>query len=260
MKHIYFSKPFVFSLHSFQNLRHTDNSAGIDVHYVARMRSGSARIRALSGEEIALETGDIFYLPQGLCYHSYWYPAKTGTKRVEWESYAFSFLPSEQGREYALQKVVAGEEAVAHLDALFDALQKKQPVTSASVGHLYLFLDTVLPAMRVSSYDDPSAEILQRAISYISKNPDFRVSELAKFCNVSESGLYGIFRSRAGASPIDIKNRILIERACDLLVTTDQSVEQIATKLGFCSSAYFRKIFVRTVGSPPRQFRKENRQ
>ena len=88
-----FCKTFTFRTIRLESFHHTDNSAGISCHFVARMNSGSGIIRALSGEELHLRAGDIFYLPKGLQYHSYWTIDETGDRSVSWESYGFTYYP-----------------------------------------------------------------------------------------------------------------------------------------------------------------------
>ena len=71
MENVRFYKSFSFRVLLHREDHHTDNSAGIDSHFLARMHSGHARIVTLDGEELRLTAGDVFYLPLGLRYHSY---------------------------------------------------------------------------------------------------------------------------------------------------------------------------------------------
>ena len=56
---------------------------------------------------------------------------------------------------------------------------------------------------------------------------------------------------------IEIKHRLIAERAVVMLTTTDQTVETIASSLGLCSSAYLRRILKKQTGGTPSQIRKE---
>ena len=75
---------------------------------------------------------------------------------------------------------------------------------------------------------------------------------------MSESGIYAFFKSYGGTTPIEVKNRILINRAVDLLTTTDLSVEEICSRVGFCNAAYFRKQLRRVTGKTPHEIRRES--
>ena len=78
MDNINFCNSFKFQTITHRTPRHTDNSGGIDLYFFAEMKSGEGRIVPLSGGEITVGAGDIFYLPRGLKYHSYWSPDESG--------------------------------------------------------------------------------------------------------------------------------------------------------------------------------------
>ena len=120
MKQILFYKSFSFRTIILHSFRHTDNSKGIPCHFVGRMHSGNGIIRAVSGEELHLSAGDIFYLPAGLQYHSYWKTDKTGDRSVSWESYGFTHLPIPSETRYAMQKIYPSADPVyPHRSALY---------------------------------------------------------------------------------------------------------------------------------------------
>ena len=252
MEQMLFCKTFTFRTIRLESFRHTDNSAGISCHFVARMNSGSGIIRALSGEELHLRAGDIFYLPKGLQYHSYWTIDETGDRSVCWESYGFTHFPVPNETRYAMQKIYPSAAAIQWLDRL----AQDQTVSPASVGYLYLFLSEVLLDFRIAE-PTPKAALFQTAFNYIQQHENFAVPELARVCGISESGLYALFRDYAHTTPIEIKHRIIAEHAIALLTTTDLKVEMIASTLGLCSSAYLRRILKKQTRRTPSQIRKE---
>lgn len=252
MEQILFHKTFSFQTIHLRSFCHTDNSKGISTHFVARMLRGSGIIRAVSGEELYLSAGDVFYLPLGLQYHSYWTVDETESPSVSWESYGFIHLPVHSEVRYVMQKINPSAEAFRWLDRL----KQNQTVSPASVGYLYLFLSEVLPDFRIAE-PDPKAALLQTAFDYIQQNERFSVPKLACACGISESGLYALFRDYAHTTPIEIKHRLIAERAVVMLTTTDLAVETIASTLGLCSSAYLRRILKKQRGQTPLQIRKE---
>ena len=88
-------------------------------------------------------------------------------------------------------------------------------------------------------------------------NTDFLVSDLARAMRMSESGLFTFIREYGKTTPISLKNRIRTEKAIQLLTTTDLSVEEISSRLGFCSAVYFRKVFRKETGKTPTELRRE---
>lgn len=252
MDNLFFCKSFLFRLLQRKKYHHTDNSAGIPCHFLARIRRGSARFVMSSGEAMSFECGDIFYLPIGLRYHSYWIPDELQNPLVEWESYSFPFFPTLSEAQYEIQALHPDQEAIGYLDRLYN----DRSVSPASVGWLYLFLSKVLPSMKEKD-SDPKAHLLLEAKQYMEQHPSFCVKELAQHCRISESGLYALFRTHAGMTPIEMKKQIKAEKAIQLLTSTDLSVEEISDMLQFCSSAYFRKIIKEQTGKTPTELRRE---
>ena len=135
MDNIRFYNSFLFRRLSFSRPKHTDNSIGINCHFVGRMLRGSALIVCESGEKITLCAGDLFYLPLGLKYNSYWTPEEDSS--VEWESYGFDFYPCKSGRRYVMQKLNPSERALEFLDQI----DIDSGVSTSSIGLLYAFSD-----------------------------------------------------------------------------------------------------------------------
>ena len=194
---------------------------------------------------------DRIYLPLGLAYRSHWSPDKEKGLPVSWESYAFTHWPDAAPLHYPMQHLTPESET----RVLLDRLAKDQEVSPTSVGLLYLLLGELLPSMR-RGVPDIRQELLQRASKFIAKKPSFRVGDLAKHLNMSESSLFSFFREVAHTTPIGLKQQLLGERAVRLLCDTDRSVEEIAETLGFCSAAHLRKTLKAVTGKTPSEIRK----
>jgi AraC-like DNA-binding protein len=249
MNSILFYNSFAFRVYSFKREVHNDNSQGLPHRFFGRLREGSGRLVS-KDKTITLAAGDIFYIPHDLPYHSYWTPdSESGV--VEWESYRFEFIPAERNRCFFLQKIDAGCDAAAYLDMI----NKDSATTIADIGNFYNFLGAVMVGMEEAKVD-PKKLLFERAEDYIFRHPDFHVPELAKALGMSESGLYAFFKTYGGTTPIKVKNRIQAERAVSLLAFTDMSIEEISDRLGFQSTAYFRKIMKEYKGKAPAEIRK----
>ena len=85
------------------------------------------------------------------------------------------------------------------------------------------------------------------------------MSEIAKECAVSESGLRRIFKEQTGMTPVEYRLAARINQAAYLLEATGMSVSEIADKLGFFDTAYFCKIFKRQMGMTPREYSKNKK-
>lgn len=252
MDNRHFSDSFGFMHFSFKGVMHTDNSAGIYSYFIARMVKGRAHIITENNEELDVNAGDIFFLPIGLRYHSYWYPDDGENGSVEWDSFRFTIFPDKSSKRYYPQIVEADEKILGCIERLCADMS----VSLKSVGILYELLGEILPKMKESSPDERE-NILERARRYMFSPVEFSVPELAKYCNMSESGLYAFFKSYANTTPIEMKNKIRVEKAIMYLASTDLSIDQISDRIGFKSTAYFRKIVKEQTGKTPTQIRRE---
>ncbi len=100
--------------------------------------------------------------------------------------------------------------------------------------------------------------IAMRAREYMKKNISVNISvdNIAAACGLSESQFARRFKRAAGITPADCLQRIRIEEACRILRETNNSITEIAFKLGFSSSQYFSAVFKRYTGMSPYNFRK----
>ena len=64
------------------------------------------------------------------------------------------------------------------------------------------------------------------------------------------------FHEMTHHSPIDYLNYYRIERACYLLLTTNQTITEVAYNTGFNDLSYFIKIFKKYKGITPKQYLK----
>lgn len=253
MDNILSYKSFIFNVYSFRGCHHADNSGGLAHHHFVRLKSGNVRIMSEEKEEYCFSEGDVFYLPLGFRYHSHWKAASGNHKLIEWESYGFSVFPESQIRSYKPQRLNIN----ASQSAILDEISSTMSLSPRNAGLLYLFLDSVLGSMKPENTDHKRL-LFERAKKYIEENTDFKVPELAVYCNMSESGLYTFFREYAKTSPIALKNKIIVEKAIKMLELTAASVEEISDKLGFSNAAYFRKIVKKYTGKTPTKIRKNS--
>lgn len=79
---------------------------------------------------------------------------------------------------------------------------------------------------------------------------------IADACNISVSYLHKLFKTALNTTPGEYLLRCRISAARDLLINTDQSLNDIAYNCGFGSQSYFSCCFKKCVGVSPKDFRK----
>ncbi|MCB8983518.1 MAG: response regulator [Ardenticatenaceae bacterium] len=86
-------------------------------------------------------------------------------------------------------------------------------------------------------------------------DPNLLLNEVAATVNLSPSHFSVVFGRETGESFKDYLTRIRIERAKELLRTTNMKCSEVAYQSGYNDPHYFSYVFRKNTGLPPQQFR-----
>lgn len=242
-----FCKNFRFNEYDFSETKHRDNSHGVDFHFLGLMKKGKGRI-VCQKEVLELEEGDLFYIPKGCRYHSYW----IAENHVCFDSIGFLYFPNPTPNGYRLQKIAYDEE----IRQAFLPLSRDKSIHSASIGLLYHLLGLLESRLIPAPYSKDTA-VCEKLVLLMKENPQMTVPEYAVLCGVSETLLYHYVKKNLQKSPNRLRQEILCEKAAKLLCTTNYTVEEICDKLAFASASYFRAVFKSVYHTTPSAFRRE---
>ena len=87
-------------------------------------------------------------------------------------------------------------------------------------------------------------------------NSDISVEDLAADMNLSRVQLYRKVKAVTSSSPVELLRTARLNRAYQLLLTTDKSVSEVAYAVGFTAPSYFTKCFKEEYGMVPGDIRK----
>jgi AraC-like DNA-binding protein/uncharacterized cupin superfamily protein len=106
-----------------------------------------------------------------------------------------------------------------------------------------------LASSRAEETEGDAARV-RAAIEIIHHNLDrsLTLAELARSTFMSPSHFSHVFRAEAGEAPKRYLIRARIERAKQLLATTDLTVQQVAERLGYENPFYFYRLFKKKTG------------
>lgn len=119
----------------------------------------------------------------------------------------------------------------------------------------YLFQEDLF----LSSSSIASSNAIEKSILlYIEQNYTAQIylSDIAKQFSMSPNYFCKYFKSRFGKSFVSYLNYYRIEKACVLLLSTSQSILEIALQTGFDNISYFNKCFKSIIGITPSNYRK----
>ena len=104
--------------------------------------------------------------------------------------------------------------------------------------------------------------LIHRSVKYIEKNYrrlDLYTPALAKMSGIGETYYRSIFLAVFDMPPARYIQKTRIDKAKELLVSSEGSVDEIAVATGFANASYFCKVFKATVGVTPTEFAERSR-
>ena len=104
--------------------------------------------------------------------------------------------------------------------------------------------------------------IINRSIYFMNENinKNLTIQEIASFVNYSPSYFYRKFMHEIGISPMAYFIKMKINKACHILKNTDLKINQIATLLGYTDPLYFSRVFTKTKGVSPSEYRIQHKE
>ena len=193
--------------------------------------------------------GDLLYLSHGAVYQM------DVLERYDFICINF-FFNCETRRECNVFKLKGTEKT----EGLFFQVLKDSTRTSLAykTALLYQIYNELLLSKKNSYLPTGLREKIDEAISTISKDPQNAPSipRLAAHAEMSEVYFRKLFKSVTGASPTTFITDCRIARAKELLTAEYLSPKEVAERCGFSSVSYFCRVFKKSVGITPSEYKK----
>ncbi len=151
-------------------------------------------------------------------------------------------------------------ETLSYLDRVCDEYKKNDSTSLLVAASLFIAVLGVLSRLSISilpKSNDKGYEKIAPALSAINSDctSKMAVDEYAKMCNLSASYFTHLFTKVTGFSPMEYKQLQRISIAKNLLSTTNLSVKEISTIIGFKDPLYFGRCFKQSTGQTPTGYR-----
>jgi AraC-like DNA-binding protein len=113
----------------------------------------------------------------------------------------------------------------------------------------------------VVNYEQQQFDRIDDAIHYMRENVRKRITlkQIADYVGYSTSHFSAKFQSKTGYSPLNYHIHLKIQEACHYLDFSDMKINQISMLVGFDDPFYFARIFGKTMGSSPSEYRKKKK-
>jgi len=98
---------------------------------------------------------------------------------------------------------------------------------------------------------------IERSVHYMKEQIDtpFTMTEVAEFMNMNPSYFSRYFKEEMGVSFIEYVKKVKVERAKELLTTSNMRIYEISSALGYSSVQYFSTLFKSITGVTPQEYK-----
>ncbi len=200
-------------------------------------------------EYISAKAGDIIFIPKHLCYDA--------VIENEAEDYLINF--DTNGSDVLFEKPYKLlENAPLYCIDRFLKLAKEQDEKGQRAlrlrGLFYLLVDSIESA--ASEENLLKDRNMEKVKNILEDEKDYKISDIANECRMSESSLRKSFKAYYGISPAEYRLRYRLDRAKYLLESTNMTLGEISNALHFYDTAYFCRMFKVYSGMTPRAYAK----
>jgi len=146
--------------------------------------------------------------------------------------------------------------------SLYSFSKNRQQLNISDIIEIQGIIYQLMSRFIINSNNQPqlisSRKRFSKLTNYIHQHLDAKISlqDLAGIVCLSPDYLSKQFVEVMGVRPMEYVNRIRIERAQMLLVTTDLPIKQIADNVGISSNSYFSTLFRKQTMCTPEEYRK----
>lgn len=159
------------------------------------------------------------------------------------------------------ENVLCGGGVYASIDLSLHLVEKYCGHMVATQTARALLLQTPRRWQAAYAADPPHAshgdEAVRRSQEWLLRNlaGDVRVEELAAQAGMSPRTFARRFKAATGETPISYLHALRISTARQLLEYDFRSIRQVSRDVGYEDLTFFRRLFKRYTGSPPREYR-----
>lgn len=234
----------------------------INEYQILYITEGKGTLKTESAGSFEIQEGDVFLLFPGE-WHTYCPDEATGWKEY-WIGFSGVNIDSRVSagffsKESPLYRIGYDETMVTLFQDAIKAAKKQekhfQQLLAGIVNYMLGLIFTVNENRKLQGRENH--EIVEKARQFMHENIEnnLEMPAIAEFLNISYSSFRHIFKQYTGMAPSQYYLNLKIQRAKDMLKSSDASIKEISYILHFDTPEYFTKLFKKKTGLTPSQFR-----
>lgn len=216
--------------------------------------SGTFEYTFPDGSVYTTHPGDIIYIPKGTNYLAKFYASDSQNFASD---YLINFISTdESGNEIVffdnITKICTSEDnaVITLFEKAYTSFKNNSLLTLKSTCYkLFNYINKMSKSTNLS---------LDDALLYIERNFNSKLSidDIAKMCSMSPTSFRQKFSEKTDLTPLNYINALKIKKACELLCSSEITIDEISTFLNFYDTSHFCKKFKSIMGVSPTDYRK----
>lgn len=171
-----------------------------------------------------------------------------------------SFLLLAYSIKYASKNTtIEASNSLLNFEQFFAKIQSLETIEEVNnmFCHLFQEIIQIIDTQRSTKYD----ELIDFMKDEIKKNygqVDMSIKEIADKVDMSAAYLGRIFKQHTGVAFTEYLTKYRLQAACNELLNSEKTVNEISDSVGFTNSSYFYLVFKKYLDCTPTQYRNNN--
>lgn len=159
-----------------------------------------------------------------------------------------------------LPRIVYEKEIIDIVEKIFSVKSKSLTLANLMILFSFFLENSMIEKKSDVSFHNKHTEEIKKVIEYMQLNcvEKLTLSSLADILHFSDNYFCSFFKKYTGMTVFEYLNHLRIQKACELLRTSENPISEIAEKCGFESASFFIRKFKEIQSCTPRQYRESN--
>lgn len=222
------------------------------------------------GATYTIERGDLLIIPEGMPH--YMVEIQASVEAISMFICQSCFADTQPVLFHHCAQIAQGMSTKRTLDEnliqqcrwLFQAIERelaqRAPHQSTALGHYLGLIGVVLERTHSPLHHIEGGTLSTKALDYIAHHAHEGISlvDVAQHIHRSKAHTAALIKAETGKTTVEWITYTRLALARQLLLQTDETVETIASKVGFESASHFHRTFKRHLNTTPNQWRNEH--